>query len=116
MGQIDPKQPYRCFLKNRPDKFIDIFCYDGPISKEMGFGDLLFEAKKMMNHIDKALPAHSQESLIHVATDGETFGHHRAFGERAIAYALNIEAPKRGYDIVNYGAYLDRHPPKFEVR
>jgi alpha-amylase/alpha-mannosidase (GH57 family) len=45
-GQIDPSRPYRCFLKNAdgspdPSRYIDVFFYDGPISRDMGFNDVL---------------------------------------------------------------------------
>lgn len=113
-GEIDPKQSYRFFLTKDRTRHIDIFFYDGPISKEMGFGDLLFESRKLMDRIQTAETDHG--GLIHMATDGETYGHHKAFGERALAYALNVESPKRGYRMVNYAEYLNHHPPRFEVR
>ncbi|HEY9762282.1 MAG TPA: glycoside hydrolase, partial [Trichocoleus sp.] len=45
-GQIDPSRPYRCFLKDangnpHPERFLDVFFYDGPISRDMGFNDVL---------------------------------------------------------------------------
>ncbi len=114
-GQVDPKRAYRCFLKNDRSRWIDIFFYDGPISKDIGFGDLLFEATSLMNRIDMARPGDNQ-GLVHMATDGETYGHHKAFGERALAYAMHVEAPRRQYQIVNYAEYLEAHPPEYEVR
>jgi alpha-amylase/alpha-mannosidase (GH57 family) len=53
--------------------------------------------------------------LIHVATDGETFGHHKKFGDMALAYALHQGFPSRGVEIINYGAFLKRFPPISEV-
>ncbi|MBI3999105.1 MAG: DUF3536 domain-containing protein, partial [Candidatus Omnitrophica bacterium] len=115
-GIIDPRFPYRLFVKGDPGKFIDIFFYDGPIARELSFGSLAFEAKYFANALDKAkAKTEARAQLIHVATDGETFGHHKAFGERALAFLLNSEAPKRGYRIVNYGEFLQSHPPRFEV-
>lgn len=115
-GIIAPHQAYRCFSKNDPGKFIDIFFYDGPISKEMGFGSLLFDAKHFMDRIDMARLPDMTHKIIHVATDGETYGHHKAFGERALAYLMEIEAPKRGYQMVNYGEFLEKNPPQQAVR
>lgn len=116
-GQIDPKKPYRCHLKKDPSQFIDIFFYDGPISKAMGFEDVLFDAKRFMNRIKEAVPndAHGPQ-LVSMATDGETFGHHKPFGDRVLAYLLNVEAPRQGFQITNYGEYLAHHPPQDEVR
>lgn len=116
-GEIDPRRPYRCFLKKDPARFIDIFFYDGPISKAAGFENLLFDAKIFMESIERAVvDTEGKAQLIHVATDGETYGHHKAFGDRAVAYLTNIEAPARGYRIVNYGEYLAENPPEHEVR
>ncbi|MBI4368400.1 MAG: DUF3536 domain-containing protein, partial [Candidatus Omnitrophica bacterium] len=115
-GIIDPRFPYRLFIKGNPDKFIDLFFYDGSIARELSFGSLAFEAKYFADALDHArAKTETRAQLIHVATDGETFGHHKAFGERALAYLLNVEAPKRGYRIVNYGEFLESHPPRFEV-
>ncbi len=116
-GRIDPRRPYRCFLKSNPEKFIDIFFYDGPISKAAGFENLLFDAKIFMSRIDGAVVDYGNKpQLIHIATDGETYGHHKAFGDRAAAYLTHVEAPARGYRIVNYGEFLEEYPPEFEAR
>ncbi|MEO1181201.1 MAG: glycoside hydrolase, partial [Cyanobacteria bacterium J06636_28] len=42
-GQIDPTRPYRCYVPGLPtgQNYIDIFVYDGPISGDMGFSDIL---------------------------------------------------------------------------
>ncbi len=116
-GMIDPRFPYRLFVKGNPNKFIDIFFYDGSIAKDLAFGNLAFEAMYFADALDHAkAKSESRAQLIHTAADGETFGHHKAFGERALAYLLNAEASKRGYRIVNYGEFLESHPPRFEVR
>ncbi|MCB9799554.1 MAG: DUF3536 domain-containing protein [Candidatus Omnitrophica bacterium] len=115
-GKIDPSRPYRCYLKKDPSRYIDIFFYDGPVSRQIGFGDLLFDAKLFMASIEKAKGNERDTQLIHVATDGETYGHHKAYGERVLAYVMNVTAPKHNYRIVNYGEYLAENPPQFAVK
>ena len=116
-GSIDPKFAYRCFIGSGRSRFIDIFFYDGPVSKEIGFGSLAFEARMFADHLERArVDSIHGPQLIHVATDGETYGHHKGFGERALAFLLNIEAPKRGFKLTNYGEYLEIAPPQREVR
>ena len=116
-GNIDPKMPYRCFLKSDPAKFIDIFFYDGPISKAAGFEDLLFDSRRFVSRIENAVSGDRHENqLISLATDGETFGHHKAYGDRVLAYATSTEAPAKGFRVVNYAEYLEAHPPKWAVR
>ena len=116
-GALNSRMPYRCFLKKNPTKFIDLFFYNGTIARDVAFGDLAFEAKLFADSIERVkLKERRRSQLIHLATDGETFGHHKAFGERALAYLLEVEALKRGFKIVNHGEYLANHSPRYAVR
>ncbi|MCK7476328.1 MAG: DUF3536 domain-containing protein [Candidatus Moduliflexus flocculans] len=54
--------------------------------------------------------------LVHIATDGETYGHHHRFGEMALAYALRYIEKNGLAEITVYGDYLERFPPADEVR
>ncbi len=120
-GRIDPTQPYRCFIKEPSgkrllDQFIDIFFYDGMIAKEVAFGDLLRDGNLFCNRIAQVYQASKKRpQLIHMATDGETYGHHQKFGEMALAYALEEGIPSRGLEAINYGAFHKRFPPVQEV-
>nr|MBU9889692.1 DUF3536 domain-containing protein [Candidatus Omnitrophota bacterium] len=116
-GRIDPREPYRYFLKNNPSLSIDIFFYDGPISRAVGFEGILFDAKHFMERLESAIVDWGDRpQLIHIATDGETYGHHKAYGDRVLAYLTYVEIPRRGYRLVNYGEYLEENPPRREVR
>jgi hypothetical protein len=59
-----------------------------------------------------AVPA--RDSLISIATDGETYGHHHRFGEMALARALD-ELRARGIRVESFGAFLARNPPVDDV-
>lgn len=112
-GNIDPSRAYRCFVGSR---YIDIFFYDGPISRAIGFEDLLHDAKKFINRFSQAVvPSRHHAQIIHAATDGETYGHHKRFGEMALAYAVTKEAKQRNFIVTNYGEYLEKYPPEWEV-
>ncbi|NJM96714.1 MAG: DUF3536 domain-containing protein [Phormidesmis sp. RL_2_1] len=136
-GEIDPTRPYRCFLPEQPNgrNYIDIFFYDGPISGDMGFDDILRSSQHFADRLGQAVRVRdadqgtgnaktagaqyssSQNSqLISVATDGETFGHHRAGAEKALAYALIYEFPARGWKVTSYARYLSLCPPTWEVQ
>jgi hypothetical protein len=120
-GQIDTTQPYRCFIQDASgkkllDQFIDVFFYNGIISKEIAFGDLLKDGNTFCNRFTQFYQESKERpQLIHIATDGETYGHYKKFGEMALAYALGKGFPTRGFELINYGAFLKRFPPVYEV-
>ncbi|MEO1006014.1 MAG: DUF3536 domain-containing protein [Cyanobacteria bacterium J06638_38] len=112
--QIDPTRPYRCFVDG--DRYIDIFFYDGPISRDMGFNDVLATASNLADRLGQAVRGDSRPAqLISVATDGETFGHHKGGTEKCVAYALSQEFSNRGWTVTNYAHYLSVSPPTWEV-
>ena len=117
-GQIDPIQPYRCFIPdgNPNHDYIDIFFYDGPISRDMGFNHVMDSSQHFASRIGQAVRGdHREAQLISVATDGETFGHHKAGAEKALAYALTTEFGQNGWMVTNFSHYLSHHPPTWEV-
>ncbi|MGF1602191.1 MAG: DUF3536 domain-containing protein [Thermosynechococcaceae cyanobacterium] len=115
-GQIDPVRPYRCFLPHGSRDYIDIFFYDGPISADIGFDDVLSSSHNLAGRLGQAVRRnHREAQLISVATDGETFGHHKADTEKTLAYALTTTFPERGWTVTNYAHYLSLHPPTWEV-
>ncbi|MFT0743477.1 DUF3536 domain-containing protein [Synechococcus sp. RC10B2] len=116
-GQIDPSRPYRCFTQDRSG-YLDIFFFDGPISRDLGFGDIVYSTQSLAERIRLAIrPDRKGEPyLINCATDGETFGHHKRSVERTLAYAFCEEFPRRGWQVGNYGHFLSHHPPTWEVQ
>jgi alpha-amylase/alpha-mannosidase (GH57 family) len=120
-GQIDPTRPYRCFVKDahgqtEASRFIDVFFYDGPISRDMGFNDVLSSSQHFAGRLGQAVHGdHRPAQLISVATDGETFGHHRGGAEKTLAYAVTQEFPQHGWGVTNYAHYLALHPPQWEA-
>ena len=96
---------------------INLFFYDGPISQAVAFEQLLDNGEKFASRLTGAIsPARDWQQLIHIATDGETYGHHHRHGEMALAYALEIIEAKKWAKITNYGEYLEKFPPLWEVQ
>ncbi len=112
-AQIDPTRPYRCFIDET--QYIDIFFYDGPISGEMGFGEVLGSTDNLITRLNLAIGSGKKSQLINVATDGETFGHHKKDTDKCLAYAFTSEFPRQGWQITNYAHYLSINPPTWEV-
>jgi hypothetical protein len=111
-GRIDPGRAYRANLPS--GRHIDIFFYDGPTSRAVAFERLLSDGVGFANRL-LARPAGDEPLLIHIATDGETYGHHHRYGEMALAYALGHIEEHRLARITNYGEFLALHPPTYEV-
>ncbi|MGA1796497.1 MAG: DUF3536 domain-containing protein [bacterium] len=112
-GKIDPTLPYRCFLDD--DRFIDIFFYDGPISNSIAFDKVLSSGDIFINRLLSGFSANRiWPSILSVATDGESYGHHFKFGDMALAYVLS-SIEKRNIKLINYGQFLEIHPPQFQV-
>jgi alpha-amylase/alpha-mannosidase (GH57 family) len=109
---IDTSVAYRYYHRDDSGRSIAIFFYDGPTSRAIAFENLLRSSPDLVDRF--ARTGHDKE-LVNIATDGETYGHHFKFGDICLAHALEIEAPARGFQITNYGEYLQEHPPQAEV-
>jgi alpha-amylase/alpha-mannosidase (GH57 family) len=114
-GRVDPSRPYRVNLPS--GRSLAVFFYDAPVSKAVAFEHLLSDgetfATRLMDGYDDR---RDWDQLMHIATDGESYGHHHHYGEMALAYALHhIEANKLAR-LTNYGAFLERHPPTHEAQ
>lgn len=110
---IDPKMPYECRLPS--GRTISIFFYDGPISRDVAFADLLKSGESLAGRLVGAFSKAEAPQLVHIATDGESFGHHHRFGDMALAYALHYIESRNLAITTNYGEYLEKHPPTQEV-
>ena len=113
-GKIDPSRAYLCQLPS--GQSLAVFFYDGPLSHMTGYGDLLSNSQRFVSALAGAADARRKHpQLIHIATDGETFGHHKKQAELTLIYTFTHEAYQRGFTVTNYAAYLDVAPPTWEV-
>ncbi len=114
-GGIDPSRAYLARLPGR--KSIALFFYDGPISQAVAFEGLLNNGETFAARL---LGGFSEQrtwpQLTHIATDGETYGHHHRFGDMALAYALHHIESNNLAKLTNYGEFLEKHPPQVEVQ
>jgi alpha-amylase/alpha-mannosidase (GH57 family) len=112
---LDTTRPYICRLPS--GRSIAVYFYDGPLSHELSFGDLLSDGDRFARRLLEAFPdrADGEPRLVHVATDGETYGHHHRYGEMALAYALDRLDRDDTVRLTNYGELLELHPPEHEV-
>jgi alpha-amylase/alpha-mannosidase (GH57 family) len=114
-GGIDPGRAYR--WRGPRGLELALFFYDGPISRAIAFENLLERGEHLVARLKGAfVPDRAGAQLVHVATDGESYGHHKRFGEMALAAAVAQIEQEGLAELTNYGAFLAAHPPQDEVQ
>jgi alpha-amylase/alpha-mannosidase (GH57 family) len=113
-GQFDTRMPYRVNLPS--GKHIAVFFYDGQISQKIAFEKLLDNGRSFGEMLLARFSDNDQPELVHVATDGETYGHHHRLGEMALASCLRHVEQSGRAEIISYAEFLTRFPPQFEAQ
>jgi alpha-amylase/alpha-mannosidase (GH57 family) len=112
-GRIDSR---RAYVQRLPSgREIALFFYDGPTSRAVAFEGLLRNGEHFAQRVLSTLRDGDDVQLAHIATDGETYGHHHRHGEMALAYALHHIEQRHLATLTNYSAFLAAHPPEHEV-
>jgi alpha-amylase/alpha-mannosidase (GH57 family) len=113
-GQVDPKTAYMVRLPS--GRSIQVLFYDGPVSRAVAFEGLLSDGERFARRLIDAFGQSEEGAQIgHIATDGESYGHHHRYGDMALAYALHTIEREGLARISNYGEYLEKNPPTHEV-
>jgi alpha-amylase/alpha-mannosidase (GH57 family) len=112
-ASVDTTRPY--LVKFASGKQIAVFFYNGPASRAIAFEGLLNSGESFAGRMKSGFRENSQTQLAHVATDGESYGHHHKHGEMALAYALQLLGRDKSVKLTNYGEYLEKFPPEFEA-
>lgn len=112
---IDTRRPYLCDLPS--GKNIVLFFYDGDISQGVAFSGLLNDGHKLATRLINSLDKTGTEpQLCHIATDGETYGHHHKHGDMALAFCLDFIEKNSRIKLTNYAHFLSMHPPGYEAQ
>ena len=119
---VDPTHPYLVRLDE--GRSIAVFFYDAPPSRAIAFEGLLNSGEafgaRLLDGFRPPLPdapaqSESEAQLSHVATDGESYGHHHRYGEMALAYAMHWIESNGHARLTNYGEFLEKFPPRWEA-
>jgi alpha-amylase/alpha-mannosidase (GH57 family) len=111
---IDSTRAYRQGLPS--GRSIALFFYHGPIARAVAFEGLLSHGDRFIERLTGAFSsAREGPQLVHIATDGESYGHHHRFGDMALAYVLERIATSQTTRLTNYGEFLENNPPTHEV-
>ncbi len=114
-GRIDPTRAYLARLPS--GKTMNLFFYDGPISRAVAFEQLLHSGEEFASRLKNGFSDRRDwPQLVHIATDGETYGHHHKHGDMALAYALDRIESDPAVRLTNYGEFLEKFPPTHEVQ
>ncbi len=111
-ASVDTTQPY--LVRTSPGHSIAVFFYNGPVSRAIAFDGLLNSGEVFADHLLKAFHSGDAAQLVHVATDGESYGHHHRHGEMALAYTLQL-IEEGSAKLTNYGQFLSAFPPTQEA-
>ena len=111
-ASVDTTQPY--LLRFKSGVSIAVFFYNGPASRAIAFEGLLNSGDNFYARLKSGFKEGTQPQLMHVATDGESYGHHHKHGEMALAYAMLLLERDKTVRLTNYGRFLAGFPPEFE--
>ena len=112
-ASVDTTRPY--LVRFDSGVSIAVFFYDGPASRAIAFEGLLNSGESLAARLKGGFKDNAQPQLVHVATDGESYGHHHKYGEMALAYALRLLEADKTVKLTNYGSYLAQFPPEYEA-
>lgn len=110
-SHVDTGQAYSWSHPDGSGRSLSLFFYDGPLARAVAFEKGTATSELFVERLERA----SQGGLVHLATDGETYGHHVPFADRTLAFALTRHAPERGFEVTSYQRYLDQNPPTSEM-
>ena len=109
---VDTTRPY--LVRFDSGVSIAVFFYNGPVSRAIAFEGLLNSGENFVARLKAGFKDSSQAQLVHVATDGESYGHHHKHGEMALAYTLRRLEGDKTVNLANYGSFLEEFPPEYE--
>lgn len=112
---FDIRRPYRFNLPS--GKSIVLFFYDGDVSQAVAFNGLLNDGRKLADRLISSLDKNPTEpQLSHIATDGETYGHHHKHGDMALAFCLDVIERTPKVKLTNYAHFLSLQEPTYEAQ
>ena len=113
-NDLDTTIPYICNLPS--GRHIVLFFYNGPTANDIAYGSLLQSGENFADKLLESFPKNSEAArLTHVATDGESFGHHHRFGDMALAYCLHHLESENLARITIYAEYMEKFPAANEA-
>lgn len=95
---------------------IAAFFYDPALSHGIAFDGLLHDGEALAQRLIASACEGPGDGLLHLATDGESYGHHHGRGEMALARALEIVSDDPRVTLTNHASWLADHPPTWQAQ
>jgi alpha-amylase/alpha-mannosidase (GH57 family) len=111
-SSVDTNRPYMARFKSGAS--IAVFFYNGPVSRGIAFEGLLNSGEDFAARLKSSFRDQQAPQLVHIATDGESYGHHHKYGEMALAYAIRLLEEDSATEMTNYSSFLAQFPPEYE--
>src|SRR5271156_5057550 len=89
------------FIWRSGDLSLGVFRFDADLARFVSFGDALTDGARFAESIVARALSQPPGSVLLVATDGETFGHHKKAGAAELARALAMLAAHEELEITN---------------
>jgi alpha-amylase/alpha-mannosidase (GH57 family) len=113
-ARVNPSVPY--LVKLSEGRSLAVFFYDAPVSQAVAFEKLLVNGERFAGRLMGAFDdSRDHDQLVHIATDGESYGHHFQYGDMALAFALHEIEKNEQIKLTVYGEFLEGHPPTQEA-
>jgi alpha-amylase/alpha-mannosidase (GH57 family) len=109
-GEVDPRTPFRVELPS--GRSMTVLAYSAGLSSAVAFDGLLHDGIALAHGVLAANGDTDRPSLVCVATDFETYGHHHRFGEMALARALHELGRVDGVRVVSAVEAVKRVAPQ----
>ena len=113
-AKVNTRRAYTCKLPSGNE--ISLFFYDGPASQAVAFEGLLNNGEGFADRLRGQFAKDDQMELVHIATDGESYGHHHKLGEMALSYCLHSLEQDEDVNLTIYGEFLEKFPPEYEAQ
>jgi Domain of unknown function (DUF3536)/Glycosyl hydrolase family 57 len=98
------------FVWRGGERTLAVFRSDGPLAREISFGDGLRDGVRLAEQIAQAALELEAGSALLIAADGEIFGHHKRAGAAELARAIMCLERRDDVQMTNCAAYLAAHP------
>jgi hypothetical protein len=99
--------PFRWTLA---DLHLAVFRFDRELAGQIAFSDLLSDGARFAEILAATALTLAPGAALVIATDGETFGHHKRSGASELARAISILEQREDVVVSNCAAYLVAHP------